>query len=220
MTPYEIQNKTFGRSMNGYRAEEVHQFLAEVSAQVSSLISERDDMLEKMSVLAEKLEEYRADEESLRAALIGAQKLGDSVVREAKDKAKAILEEAKKQAEVAMTGVNRSIELETYALEKKKLEAAKFKKQLLNLYQQHIDVINALPYDEDTLPKIESVNVTEHAQITQPSEREGEVFDEGDVEQIQLDYEDVPEDEAAFPKRKSKFGTLRFGEGYDLKREE
>ena len=41
----------------------------------SSWKIEKRDMEKKLAVLADKLEEYRADEDSLRTALLGAQKL-------------------------------------------------------------------------------------------------------------------------------------------------
>ena len=87
MTPNEILNRQFGKVMGGYRVEDVSAFAAEVAAFVEDLLEEKDVLEQKMLVLADKLEEYREDEDSLRAALIGAQKLGDSVVRESRKKA-------------------------------------------------------------------------------------------------------------------------------------
>lgn len=225
MTPSEILNKQFPRGMNGYKAEEVNSFLSEVADMVKTLTRERQELLDKLEVLAEKVEEYRNDEDSLRSALIGAQKLGDSVVREAKLKAQKILDEANKQADAVVGDAKRNIELENYSLDKKKLEAAKFKSQLLAMYKQHIDLINSLPYDEDKLP----TPAPRPRPISEPSATEGGtehiVIDFGESEElaggnIHLDYTEEPEEEDLQP-RKSRYGDLRFfGEGKEPKRNE
>jgi cell division initiation protein len=236
MTPNEILNKQFPRGMNGYKAEDVNLFMGEVGDYAKQLVKENAELQAKIEVLAEKLEEYRADEESLRSALIGAQKLGDSVIKEAKSKAQAILDEAAMQADAVMGNAKRDIELESYALDKKKLEAAKFKSQLLAMYKKQLDLINGMPFDEDSPPRMpeqvpvterqpvaERVAVPERPSITGPSATEGEPEPSfGDVPGIRLAYSEVPDDaeDDKFPKRKSKFGNLRFGEGFDPVRDE
>jgi cell division initiation protein len=214
--------------MNGYKPEEVNLFKNDVAAYVKTLLKERQELIEKMEVLAEKVEEYRTDEDSLRAALIGAQKLGDSVVREAKVKAQAILDEAARQADGIVGEAKRNIELENYTLDKKKQEAAKFKTQLLALYKQHIDLINSLPFDEDRLPP----PAPRPAPVAAPAPVEAQtadalVIDFGEAEElaggnIRVDFPEAPaETEEEFPKRKSRYGSLRFfGEGQEPKRSE
>ncbi|MCL2057212.1 MAG: DivIVA domain-containing protein [Oscillospiraceae bacterium] len=238
MTPSDILNKTFQRGMSGYRTEEVNAFLAEAGEFAKQIVAENRDLTAKIEVLAEKISEYRSDEESLRAALIGAQKLGETVIREAKLKAQAVLDVAAKQADDIMGDAKRNIELENFALEKKRLEAAKFKKQLIDMYSRHMELINALPYNEgelDPLPAVPS--------IIRPSERDGasaaqvlqtaRIEDEKDrgiaptaaeeFADVRLAFDEVPEPDAGqdeFPRRKSRFGNLRFGEGFDPVRDE
>ena len=101
-------------------------------------------------MLAEKVEQYREDEDSLRSALIGAQKLGDSVIRESKSKAEYILREAQAQADQILENAQKSIEKEQMALIKMQKEVTKFKNRLLTLYRQHLEMISALPeYDDE-----------------------------------------------------------------------
>ena len=214
--------------MGGYRTEEVNEFLREVAVYAADLVHDRAELMGKMEVLADKLEEYRSDDDSLRAALIGAQKLGDSVVREAKSKAQAIIEEAEREAQGIVGEARRDIEIETVTLEKKRLEAAKFKTQLLNLYKQHIDYINALPYDESNLtPTAPKAPVQPIQPKAQPilDEVEEEEVPEG-IAEIPLDLEEFDDAEnGAFPnanaKRQSKYGILRFfGDGEDPVRDD
>ena len=82
LTPNDIANKKFEKSMNRYKIEEVDSFLNQVAEEMDNLIADKRDLEKKIMVLADKLEEYKQDEESLRAALLGAQKLGGRLQQE------------------------------------------------------------------------------------------------------------------------------------------
>ncbi len=88
LTPERIKEKTFQTTGRGsYRAEDVDNFLSEVSASYEQMYKENTDLIKKISILAKKVEEYRADEDSLKMALLNAQKLADKIVAEAKETA-------------------------------------------------------------------------------------------------------------------------------------
>ena len=91
ITPELIASKRFDKAMGGFRQDEVEEFLNQVAEEYGALVKEKEELEEKINLLAEKIEQYRADEDSLRSALIGAQKLGDSVIRDSKIKAENIL---------------------------------------------------------------------------------------------------------------------------------
>lgn len=88
LTPDRIKEKTFQTTGRGsYRAEDVDGFFSEVSASYEQMYKENTDLIKKISILAKKVEEYRADEDSLKMALLNAQKLADKIVAEAKETA-------------------------------------------------------------------------------------------------------------------------------------
>lgn len=88
LTPERIKEKTFQTTGRGsYRAEDVDSFLNEVSVSYEQMFKENTDLIKKISILAKKVEEYRADEDSLKMALLNAQKLADKIVAEAKETA-------------------------------------------------------------------------------------------------------------------------------------
>lgn len=235
MTPTEIQNKQFDKAMSGYRADDVTAYLSEVAAYAQKLLAEKAELEQKMMVLAEKLEEYREDEDSLRAALIGAQKLGDSVVRESKKKAEQILAEANMKAELMVTDIKKNIERENDILNKMQAEVARFKGQILGMYRQHIEMFNAIPYDEKDYPpnvkpaaatKIPAIEPekaavlqtasTERAEEAKPVKKDFVIS----IEDENLDYEDIPDE---LPKQRSKpsrHGNLLFGDNYPITRKD
>lgn len=100
LTPDKIKEKQFQSSGRGsYRADDVDAFMNEVSASYEQMFKENGDLIRKISILAKKVEEYRADEESLKLALLNAQKLADQIVAEAKEKAESESAEAVAAAE-------------------------------------------------------------------------------------------------------------------------
>ena len=127
LTPETIASRRFDKQVGGYKQDEVEMFLQQVAGEYAKLLSEKEDLEEKIEVLAEKVEQYREDEDSLRSALIGAQKLGDSVIRESKSKAEYILREAQAQADQILENAQKSIEKEQMALIKMQKEVTKFK---------------------------------------------------------------------------------------------
>ncbi|MEG0753794.1 MAG: DivIVA domain-containing protein, partial [Angelakisella sp.] len=94
-------------------------------------------------------------EDSLRSALIGAQKLGDSILKESRQKAEKIIQDATARAEKIASEAITKVDKQQYELEQMQAEAADFKERLFALYRTHLDVIKNIPsdYDHDRKPR-------------------------------------------------------------------
>lgn len=100
MNAKDIVSKEFDTvKRGGYDAAEVDTFLKDVSIEYKKLQNENEELEKKLEVLAEKIREYRKDEDALRDALLIAKKQGIAVVNEAKDDAEKIRKEAQEKAE-------------------------------------------------------------------------------------------------------------------------
>lgn len=144
-TPDDIRNIQFTKSMGGYKTAEVDPFIDKCADTVEALLREKAELTKKLEVLADKLVEYRNDEDNIRTALLSAQRLGDTVVREANHKAGLILEDANIKAEKITSVAKRNIQEEEAELERIKREVAAFKKKMLSMYRDHLTLIDALP---------------------------------------------------------------------------
>ena len=106
LTLNDIINVSFRKSnFSGYRTEDVDAFIDQVKDSYDQLLkktmeqaevyetlaNEKKELERKLSVLAEKIEDYRQEESEIKTALVSAQKLGESSVREARHKAEIIL---------------------------------------------------------------------------------------------------------------------------------
>lgn len=91
----DIKNKTFDTVRNGYDPDEVSAFLAEIAKDYAAALSANDDSEAKIIKLVEKINEYRADEDAIKDAMINAQKEASKTVNDAKAKARDMIESAK-----------------------------------------------------------------------------------------------------------------------------
>lgn len=92
-----IMDKTFTEAMRGYKKEEVEEYLGDVAREMAQLQKENADLEKKLQVCADKIREYREDEDALKDALLGAQKAGNAIIAESKEKAAAIIQEAEEK---------------------------------------------------------------------------------------------------------------------------
>ena len=153
LTPTEIREKTFEKTTFGaYKNIDVDNYMVEISESYSQLFKENSELISKMQVLVEKIEEYRKDEDSLRTALLNAQRLGDNIVKEAKAKADTLVKDASEKANKIISGAQQEISLEQEALETIKSEVSKFREKMFKMYREHIEYIKSLPHhpEDDT----------------------------------------------------------------------
>lgn len=174
ISPQEIRSVTFDKVMRGYRPEDVDAFLQQVAQDMEQLASDNADKEKKLYILAEKIEEYRRDEDNLKTALLNAQRMGESVIREAKQKAESLLREAGIRADTLTRVAQEQSEEQQQELERVKAEVAHFKNTLLAMYKQHIELISGLPGDEEieeAEPVVEAVEpVRKEEPQPQPAE--------------------------------------------------
>ena len=153
MNVEDIHNVTFDRVMRGYKPEEVDEYLDKVAAELERLQAEKADTEKKMYILAEKVDQYRNDEETLKTALLNAQRMGESVIHEARQKAETILYDATNKANLARDEALQKVAEEELLLSRLKAEVAHFKSDILNLYKQHIESLSMLPGEEKKKPE-------------------------------------------------------------------
>ena len=153
MNAEDIHNVTFDKAMRGYRPEEVDAYLDQVAAELERLQTEKADAEKKMYILAEKVDQYRNDEETLKTALLNAQRMGESVIHEARQKAETIIYDATSKASQAREEAVEKVAEEEMLLARLKAEVAHFKGEVLNLYKQHIESLSMIPGAEEKKKK-------------------------------------------------------------------
>ena len=178
----DIRERKFEKAAFGYKQEEIDDFLAELISEFEELDAEREDLHSKIQILADKVREYRQDEDALKDALLGAQKQGhkvvaeaqekaDEIIAQAEEKAKILLDEATVQHEAAMEKNRAEIAKEKENLIEAQKQVSEFKKSLFDMYKTHLEMISAMPEieldEEDTSQYSEQTETTEE-ELPQP----------------------------------------------------
>ena len=213
MTGKEILEEEFEKAgMRGYRADQVDEFLRKVAEYVDGMNQEKEDLTYKMQILADKIEEYKADEENIREALLGAQKLGASMLNEAKAKAEALTRESKsaseemlaqarakvdsltkdslQKANAELGSIKRECDMEQRHLESIKKEVSAFKASILKQYKAQLTLLSNLPSVEERA-EVEPV-------VSEPAPEPVYSFREEEKSTVSADY-DVPASEDDVP---------------------
>lgn len=80
ITPSQIrQRKISTVEGGGYDRNEVNELLLEVIESYEAVYAENKELYRKMEILANRIEEYRADEDTIKNAFITAQKTADKL---------------------------------------------------------------------------------------------------------------------------------------------
>lgn len=95
MTPQEVANCTFAKSMvGGYNMASVDDFLDKLTEDYSALYKENAALKAKLKMTVDKMAEYRESEDAIRSTLLAAQKMSTAMISEAEQKRDAMIEDA------------------------------------------------------------------------------------------------------------------------------
>lgn len=94
ITPQEIEEKVFKKSMRGFNCEEVDEFLDDLRVDYENLIRENESLKERVRMYSEQLNKYTNIEDTLKETLITAQTAAEDTTSAANKKARIIVEEA------------------------------------------------------------------------------------------------------------------------------
>jgi cell division initiation protein len=99
LAPVDLENKSFAKSLNGYKISEVEDFLEEVIAGYERLYQENIELREKVMILHEQIAKYDDLELTLKNTLVLAQQTSERLGMQASEKADMIINEANRDAE-------------------------------------------------------------------------------------------------------------------------
>ena len=146
LTPQEVSGRAFSKAaFGGYNMVMVDEFLDELTDDYTSLYKENAALKAKLKVLVDKVEEYRATEDSMRAALLTAQRMANTMVEEAEEKKKTMLAGVEDEARAKIGALQSDVELEQRRLNAAKAATADFLQKTRELAQAQLALIERAP---------------------------------------------------------------------------
>ena len=153
LTPQEVSSRAFPKAaLGGYNMGAVDEFLDELTDDYAALYKENAALKAKMKVLVEKVEEYRATEDSMRATLLTAQRMADKIVQEAEIKRNDMLAQAEEAARLKLQDYREQVYVAEERLKQGQLDLAKFVAQSRAICEKQLEFLGQLPELSVDLP--------------------------------------------------------------------
>jgi cell division initiation protein len=145
ITPVDVHNKEFRRSLWGFNEDEVDEFLDELGADYEAVIRERDALREQVDSLRRQLLQYKELEDNLQRALVVAQSTAEEVRQSARKESELTVQEAQGRAqrifEEAQAKI-RALENDHRELER---EINVYRARVRSLLQSQMDLVDNFP---------------------------------------------------------------------------
>lgn len=214
-TPQQIEQISFGRAtFGGYDMQAVDEFLEPLTEDYIALYKENALLKSKIRVLVEKMEEYRANEASMKDAIVNAQRTCDMMVKEAESKCTQMLSEANMTAAANQRNSEALIAAENQRVEEaRKVASAKIQSIEAELHNciSMLERIREEHHPSVTTPAADPVSQDAESQVAQ------------EISQNLAALVGTTEETAApkAPPRhpmsdtSKKFANLQFGRNYD-----
>ena len=228
LTPQEVSTHAFSKAvMGGYNMAMVDEFLDELTDDYTALYKENAALKAKLKVLVEKVEDYRATEDSMRATLLTAQKMADSIVHEAEAKRDEILVQAESSAREKIGQLRQEVEAAEERLRQGQMDLAKFISAARELCDRELKFLEQLPTlpveaeippsQPETAETVEQIEEKVMAAFGEESAEEEETTAEEETPAAEDDYPEgdpFAADTVDEPTRRINLSDLKFGRNY------
>ena len=131
----------FSTSIQGYKKEEVNDFVKEVTKEYESMLQKLKNSCEVIESLRKELKHYKDIEATLNRAILVAEESTSNIKKAAYDESKVIVEDAKRNATKVINNAlikAERIEAEAESLRRKVLV---YKRRFKELVEDHLDEI-------------------------------------------------------------------------------
>lgn len=237
MTPQEVSTRSFAKAtLGGYNLAQVDEFLDALTEDYTALYNENAILKNKLKVLSETVEEYRATEETMRKTLLAAQKMADNLVEDAKKKQAELVGEAEKNAQKRVADLEQAVIAEEYRLKKAQESTAAYVHKLAKFHDEEMAFLSGLgelvppeqlaAHKDDPSTDIEAAVAAQVFAEEKPAEpptqkpapRLVAVGPDDDVPPLPDDFiPQMPQDEYELdPDATRRFSDMKFGKDYKI----
>lgn len=221
LTPQEIENISFEKAtFGGYNMQSVDELLEPLTEDYITLYKENALLKSKMKVLVAKLEEYRNNEDSMKDAIVNAQKTCDLMVKEAEAKCTQLLNDANAAAIENAKHADEQIAAEEARVENARRTASQ---KIDSLKEQLVSCVKALDrIKAANAPATPAPGVFDYDRMETKEQAEMDAVAEEIAANLQAlvgsTDDSIPTAEPRHPAvdtTTGKFANLQFGRNYD-----
>lgn len=176
IAPHELKNKSFNKAVRGYNAAEVDEYLEFLIDKYTEAYRRNCELENELRKTKSKYSELHHDEDTIRAVIVKAQKLGENIVKQAKAEAEAIIEATKEKCSEKIVEAEKKIIESRAEIEKAKALSDAFKNSLYEQYVEHLKALKALSINVEALSETEFKNDATSKVENDIEDAKGKVF--------------------------------------------
>jgi cell division initiation protein len=135
--PIDLDNAKLRKSFRGYNRNAVDDLLKETSRSLETLLAENAQLRDELDRHRAELQTYRTQENTLRDALLLAQRTADETRAVAHRQAEAVVEEARQAALAERMAVQQKVSEMRWELERLRQERQRFADDFRTLLDRH-----------------------------------------------------------------------------------
>lgn len=171
ITPLDIQNKEFKKTMMGYKTRDVDGYLDFINTDYEKLYRENVELKDKIGVLSDQIRQFNNLEETLKNTLVLAQSTADEVTKSARQKANLIVEEADMKSKNKINAALDEVKHIKIEYEQLKKEMLIFKSRYESFIKSQLNTLEDF-YDnfEERDNKIDNLNIEPKEELEENSD--------------------------------------------------
>ena len=145
LTPQEVASHAFAKAtLGGYNMAMVDEFLDQLTEDYTALYNDNAILKNKLKVLSETVEEYRATDNAMRKTLLAAQQMADSIVSEAEKRKSQLVRDAEANADARIAELNAAIAAQEFRLKRAQEATAAYVQKLKEFHNEEVDFLSRL----------------------------------------------------------------------------
>lgn len=221
-TPQQIEQICFGTAaIGGYDRKAVDAVLEPLTEDYITLYKENSLLRSKMKVLINKLEEYRANESSMKDAMVNAQKTCDMMVKEAEAKCAQMLAEANDAALENAKNADALVAAENDRIEEAKQTACAKIEELQAQLESCLQALTRIKESNRPAYRLSGSAAFDYDQVEGHEDPTDSMADEISASLQALvgtteDNAPTPEPHHPAADTTTKFANLQFGKNYEV----
>ncbi len=202
LTPQEVASHAFAKAtLGGYNMAMVDEFLDVLTEDYTALYNDNAILKNKLKVLSDTVEEYRATDSAMRKTLLAAQKMAESMVSDAEKKKEELVHNAEAAARERLEEIRQQVADEEFRLKKAREATAAYVRRAQEAHRSALDFLDKL----DELTAAVPERVPEPAvPVIEPEEEPAPVL-AGAAPEEELDSDAT-----------RRFEDLQFGKDYEI----
>ncbi|HIT32058.1 MAG TPA: DivIVA domain-containing protein [Candidatus Enterenecus stercoripullorum] len=219
LTPQEVASHAFAKAtLGGYNMAMVDEFLDQLTEDYTALYNDNAILKNKLKVLSETVEEYRATDNAMRKTLLAAQQMADSIVSEAEKRKSQLVKDAEANADARLAELEQAIAAQEYRLQQAREATAAYVQKLKAFHDEEVDFLSKLDQlvppqaSRESDPSVE-IEASISAIVQEPEEPEEP---EEDLTVMPAPSSDPDPLADLDPDATRRFEDLQFGKDYEI----